>query len=97
MSMLMLLPNCHTNFDIMSITEGVVVTINPLLDDNYSTADRTQTKITGKRFEEPPCKLHTTTQLNMVLVLGVVLVLSSKLDSTRIPQLKYKQCEECNT
>ena len=29
MTMLMLLPNCHTHFDTMSInTEGVVVTVN---------------------------------------------------------------------
>ena len=35
MSMLMLLPNCHTHVDIMSITEGVVVSVtvrrNPLV------------------------------------------------------------------
>ena len=35
MTMLMLLPNCHTHVDIMSITEGVVVTVKRLLVDNY--------------------------------------------------------------
>ena len=60
MAKLMVLPNCHTHFYVMSITEGVVITVNPLLDNHYSTTDRTWTKITGKRFDELPCKLYTT-------------------------------------
>ena len=59
MAMLMLLPNCYTQFDIMSITKEVVVTVYPVLVNNYvllpgtGTADRKQTKITyAKRFEE---------------------------------------------
>ena len=65
--MLMLLPNCHTHVDIMSITEEVVVTVKHLLVDNYIQYSSAGTVRIGlrrkldanKRFEESTVRLHT--------------------------------------